>query len=47
MITKIKIEKEVNITEVLVKLNIRYGEEDIPNDFPMRNGDTWSYNISQ
>jgi hypothetical protein len=46
MITKIKIEKEVNITEVLVKLNIRYGEEDITNDFPMRNCDTWTARIN-
>lgn len=33
---------EVEITEVHVRLPVRYGEEDIPNDFPLRVGDLWA-----
>lgn len=42
MKTKIKIEKEVDITMVKIDVAVRYGEEDIPNDFPLRKGDMWS-----
>src|SRR3990167_139739 len=38
---KIPTTKEVNITHVLVTLPVRYEEEDIPNDFPLRKGETW------
>jgi len=41
----IKIEKEVEIKIVRVEVAVRYGEEDIPKDFPMRHGDTWLANI--
>jgi len=42
MKTIIKVEKEVEIKYVKVEVAVRYGEEDIPNDFPLRNGDMWS-----
>jgi hypothetical protein len=38
----IKAEKEVEIVMVKVDVAVRYGEEDIPNDFPLRSGNTWS-----
>lgn len=37
--------KEVEITHVLVTLPVRYGEEDIPNDFPLRQGKKWEAKI--
>ena len=45
MKTIIKIEKEVDIKTVLVQVPIRYGTDDIPEDFPMRNGNIWIANI--
>lgn len=41
MKTTIKIEKEIEITHVSISIPINYGVEDIPLDFPLRNGDTW------
>ena len=41
----IKVEKEVDIKKVRVDVAVRYGEEDIPNNFPMRYGDKWIANI--
>ena len=41
----IKVEKEVEIKYVKVKVAVRYEEEDIPNDFPLRNGDMWNAKI--
>jgi len=38
----IKIEKEVEIKYVKVQVAVRYEEEDIPNDFPLRSGDMWN-----
>lgn len=38
----IKIEKEVDIKFVQLNVAVRYNEEDIPNDFPMRDGDMWN-----
>jgi len=32
---------EVNIRTVHISVPVRYGEEDIPNDAPRRNGDWW------
>jgi hypothetical protein len=32
---------EVEIKTVRVEIAVRYGEEDIPNDFPFRVGDMW------
>lgn len=45
MKAKIPTTIEVNITHVLVNLPVRYGEEDIPNDFPLREGDMWNAKI--
>lgn len=33
---------EIEITHIHISLAIRYDEEDIPNDFPMRTGDMWN-----
>jgi len=32
---------EVEISHVLINVPVRYGEEEIPNDFPLRDGETW------
>lgn len=37
--------KAVEITHVLVTLPVRYEEEDIPNDFPLRQGKKWEAKI--
>lgn len=41
----IKIEKEVEIVTIKIEVAVRYDEEDIPNDFPMRMGDLWSASV--
>lgn len=41
MKTTIKVEKEIDIKGVGIRVPVRYGEEDIPNNFPMRKGDVW------
>lgn len=33
--------KEIEITHVLIDVPVRYDEEDIPNDFPLRQGNRW------
>jgi len=38
--------KEIDIKYLKVILPIRYEEEDIPNDFPLRIGDTWTAEIN-
>jgi hypothetical protein len=38
----IKVEKEVEIKYVKVQVAVRYEEEDIANDFPLRSGDMWN-----
>ena len=38
----IKVEKKVEIKKVKVQVAVRYDEEDIPNDFPLRTGDIWN-----
>lgn len=38
----LKIEKEFDIRFVKVDVAVRYGEEDIPNDFPLRFLDSWT-----
>ena len=45
MKTTIMIEQEVDIKTVSVALPCRYGDEDIPFDFPLRDGDMWNANI--
>ena len=42
MKTVIKVEKEVSIKYVKMDIAVRYDDEDIPYDFPLRNGDMWS-----
>lgn len=41
MKTKIKVEQEIDIQGVGIRVPVRYGEEDIPNDFPLRKGKIW------
>lgn len=36
---------EIDVHQVEVSLPVRYGTEDIPNDFPFRDGDTWKATI--
>lgn len=36
---------EVEATAVRVSVPVRYEEEDIPNNFPLRKGDTWECTI--
>ena len=38
----IKVEKEVEIYAVKFSVAVRYDEEDIPNNFPLREGDMWN-----
>lgn len=42
---EISTRKTVNITHIYIQLPVRYEEEDMPNDFPLREGDTWSAKI--
>lgn len=37
--------KEIEITHVIVTLPVRYEEEDIPNNFPFRQGEKWEAKI--
>lgn len=37
----IKVEKEIDIKYVKVELPVRYDDEDIPYDFPLRKGSMW------
>lgn len=41
----IKVEKEIEIDSIRVSLPVRYEEEDIPNNFPLRKGDMWCAQI--
>jgi hypothetical protein len=41
----IVVHKEVDIKKVKVSVAVRYDEEDIPNDFPMRSGNMWNATI--
>lgn len=45
MKAKIKVEKEIEIKTVRIAVAVRYDEEDIPNDFPLRNGDMWTADV--
>lgn len=33
-------------TTIKISLPVNYGEEDIPNDFPLREGDTWKAEVA-
>lgn len=39
---KITVKKAVEALYLRVNVNVRYEEEDMPNDAPMRDGDTWN-----
>lgn len=45
MKVKVKIEQEVEIAAVRMRLPVRYEEEDMPNDFPLRKGDIWEAEV--
>lgn len=45
MKAKVLIETVVDVAFIRVKLPVRYGEEDIPNTFPLRTGNTWESTI--
>ena len=45
MKANIKITKEVDLRIVRVVLPVRYEDEQIPYDFPLRTGDTWKADI--
>ena len=38
--------KEVEVGFILVAIPVLYGEEDIPNDFPLRKGEMWQAKIN-
>jgi hypothetical protein len=40
-----KVEKTVEIKKVKVEVAVRYEDEDIPYDFPLREGDMWNATI--
>lgn len=42
MKTTVKIPTEIDIRYVRVHLPVRYEDEDMPYDFPFRNGDWWT-----
>lgn len=44
---KIKVKKpvEIEIKTLRLSLPVRYEEEDMPNNFPLRNGDVWEADI--
>jgi len=37
--------RTVEVTQIRLSLPVRYAEEDISNDFPMRNRDTWNATV--
>lgn len=39
---EVKETKEIDIKYVEIDLPVRYEEEDMPNDYPGRNGETWN-----
>ena len=39
------VEVSVDVRRVRLELPVRYWEEDIPNDFPFRQGDTWTAEV--
>ena len=42
---KVMIETEIEATVIVMDLAVRYGEEDIPNDFPGREGDMLTMHV--
>lgn len=43
---KKKVIQEVEVKWIVLDLPVYYGEEDIPNDFPLRVGDRWVAQVS-
>jgi len=41
----VPIPTEINLTHIRLELAVRYDEEDIPNDFPLRKGDLWTATV--
>lgn len=41
----VKVKQEVDVAFLDVMVQVRYGTEDMPADFPGRNGDVWSARI--
>ena len=39
-------QEEIEVTHVVIELPVRYGDEDMPFDFPLRDGDTWSAKVN-
>jgi len=37
--------RTVEVTQIRLSLPVRYDEEDIPNDFPMREGNMWNATV--
>lgn len=37
---------EIEVAFIRIEIAVRYGEEDIPNDFPMREGDMWRATVA-
>lgn len=45
MIVKVLKECEINVDRICVSAPVRYGDEDMPYDFPGRTGDNWEVEI--
>lgn len=45
MKTIVKRKQTIEISAIRIHVPVRYEEEDIPNDFPMRNGDIWQAEV--
>ena len=43
---KVLIESEIEITHIEISVPVEYEEEDMPNDFPFRDGDTWKIRVN-
>ena len=41
----VKKQVEIDVRYVRIVAAVRYGEEDIPNDFPFRKGDVWDVTV--
>lgn len=46
MKAKVKTEIEIEVSAIRISVAVRYEEEDIPNDFPMRKADTWTATVA-
>ena len=40
-----KVEKEIDVAAIYILIPVRYEEEDIPNNFPLRKGDVWEATV--